>query len=213
MKINFNEIVDKAYEVLILQRKLTFPLDVFNIKTNHNIRIISFSNLAKLNSCSFDDIFLLSDGADAFKYERDGFYLIVYNEKISNINRVRWSIAHEYGHIILKHELQSDQNEVEANFFAANLLLPRCVLKELLKKRDSIDVNYLQKKFGISKESANKYFNNMNGRGFEFFSNEFDDIILLKADNFIKSETENSIKKMIEDEEEMQIERDKWLYE
>ena len=129
------------------------------------------------------------------------------------MNRIRWSIAHEYGHIVLNHKNQSDQNEIEANIFAANLLLPRCILKELLKKRDFIDKKYLQNKFSISGEAANKYFSNINSRGFNFYKNEYDDIIIVKAEEFIKRETNNSNKSIIQSEEEMQLERDKWLYE
>lgn len=213
MKINFNYIIDKAYEILILQKELVFPLDIFSLKTNQNVKILSFSYLANMNSCSFDEILQLADGAEAFKFERNGVALIVYNERIKNQNRVRWSIAHEYGHIILKHRGQSAQNEVEANFFAANLLLPRCILKELKNKRDFIDITYLQNKFSISKEASEKFFSNINSKGFEFFKNEYDDIILAKADDFIKKETRNSLKLELLDEEEMQNERDKWLYD
>ncbi len=213
MKINFNSIIEKAYETLILQDKLTFPLDVFNIKIKKNVKILTFSDLAELNQCTFNDIFLLSDESDALKYEKNNLILIAYNEKIENKNRIRWSIAHEYGHIVLNHMGQSDQNEVEANFFAANLLLPRCILKELIKKRDFVDKKYLQNKFGISKEASEKFFSNMSSRGFEFFENEYDDIILKKANKFIQRETFNSNKNVLQYEEEMQMERDKWLYE
>lgn len=213
MKINFDDIVGKANEILILQKKLTFPLDIFNLKTNYNIKILSFTDLANSNSCSYNEIVLLADESDAFKFEKSGIILIAYNEKILNKNRIRWSIAHEYGHVILNHKNQSDQNEIEANFFAANLLLPRCILKELLEKRDFIDKKYIQDKFGISGEAADKYFSNINSRGFQFYKNEYDDIIVAKADNFIKKETGNSNKSIILSEEEMQLERDKWLYE
>lgn len=213
MKINFDYIISKAYEILILQKNLNFPIDVFNLKTNFNVKILSFSELSNISGYSINDIIKLSDGSDAFKYEKDNVVLIVYNDKIKNSNRIRWSIAHEYGHIILNHKDQADQNEIEANFFAANLLLPRCILKELKSKRDYIDINYLQNKFSISKEASEKFFSNINSRGFEFFQNEYDDIILAKADKFINKETMNSQKRELLYEEEMQIERDSWLYD
>ena len=53
----------------------------------------------------------------------------------------------------------------------------------------------------------------MSSRGFEFFENEYDDIILKKANKFIQRETFNSNKNVLQYEEEMQMERDKWLYE
>ena len=213
MKINFDFIVSKAYEILILQNKLIFPIDVFNLKSNYNIKILSFTKMAELNNCSINDIIELSDGADAFKFERNNIILIVYNDKINNINRIRWSIAHEYGHIILNHTTQSDQNEIEANFFAANLLLPGCILKELKSKRDYIDLDYLKNKFSISHEAASKFFSNINSKGFDYFNNEYDDIIIAKADAFLKAETRNSRRLEFLEEEELQNERDSWLYE
>lgn len=214
MKINFEYIITKAYEILILQPKLEFPLNILNLKTNLNIKILTFSELARLNNCTFEEIASISDGAEAFKYEAKGLILIVYNEKITNTNRIRWSIAHEFGHIVLNHKgQQSDQFEIEANFFAANLLLPRCLLKELVNKRDFIDLNYLQKKFSISKEASEKFFSNINSRGFNYFQNEYDDIILAKCEKFINSEIKDSKKMQLLDEESMQAERDNWLYE
>ena len=58
MKINFNNIIEKAYETLILQDKLTFPLDVFNIKIKKNVKILTFTDLAKLNQCTFIYLFV-----------------------------------------------------------------------------------------------------------------------------------------------------------
>ena len=37
--IDFENIISKAYETLIIQDNLLFPLDVFNIKLNLNMKI------------------------------------------------------------------------------------------------------------------------------------------------------------------------------
>lgn len=213
MTINFENIITKAYEILIIQKDLSFPLDIFNLKIKDNIKIISYSMLAKINSCTYNDILKISDNADAYKFENKGIILIAYNDKVTSKNRIRWSIAHEYGHIVLEHKSQSAQNEIEANFFAANLLLPRCILKELLNKRDYLTLDYLQSRFSISKEASEKFFKNMNSRGFNYFSNEYDDIIIAKAEKFIKNETKNSKRMFDNYNDDMQNARDKWLYE
>lgn len=211
--IDFENIISKAYETLIIQDNLLFPLDVFNIKLNLNMKIISFDELAQISSTSYEQIKELSQNADAFKYEQNGILLIVYDNKIQSLGRKRWSIAHEYGHVVLNHRCQSDQNEIEANFFAANLLLPQCILKELLIKRGDITKDYLKGKFGISEEAATKYLARINGRGFDYFKNEYDDIILGKSKKFLDNEIRNSRLFQIQLEDEMQEKRSNWMYE
>ena len=78
--IDFENIISKAYETLIIQDNLLFPLDVFNIKLNLNMKIISFDELAQISSTSYEQIKELSQNADAFKYEQNGILLIVYDK-------------------------------------------------------------------------------------------------------------------------------------
>lgn len=212
-KINFNSIITKSYETLILQDNLTFPLDIFNLKLNLNVKIITYEELAKTGNISFDSVLEAASNADAFRFKKGDNYIIAYNNRIPFLPRKRWSIAHEYGHIVLGHKEQSQKNEVEANFFAANLLLPRCILKELINKRDDITRDYIKIKFGISNEATEKFFSNINSNGFNYFSNEYDDIILLKSKKFISSEIKNSRKNQQIIDDEMQEKRNSWLYE
>ena len=48
---------------------------------------------------------------------------ILFNDS-QNRRRYRFSIAHEIGHIWLEHKEDTKENEAEANFFAAYLLVP-----------------------------------------------------------------------------------------
>ena len=98
-------------------------------------------------------------------------------------------------------------------FFAANLLLPECVLKELLQKRGNITKEYLMNKFSISEEAAEKYLSKVNGRGFDYFKNDYDDIIINKARSFLNNEIKNSKRYQMMIEEEMQEKRNNWMYE
>lgn len=56
---------------------------------------------------------------------------IIY-KGLSNIGRLRFTIAHEFGHITLFHlsNLANAEYEREANMFAARVLMPMCVIKE-----------------------------------------------------------------------------------
>lgn len=211
--IDFDNITSKAYETLIIQENLFFPLDVFNIKLNKDIIIISFDEMANRSNTNYETIKALADGAEAFKRDYEEMIFIIYDNKINSNGRKRWSIAHEYGHIVLNHKKQCAQNEVEANFFAANLLLPQCVLKELVLKRGDITKDYLKNKFSISEEAAEKYLSRINGRGFDYFKNEYDDIIINKAKKFLDNEIKNSRRYQQLIDENMQQERNDWLYD
>lgn len=70
-------------------------------------------------------------------FDGDMWY-VVYDDEC-NIGRRRFTIAHEFGHIFLGHELiegyrgrtfdtHKPQTETEADMFAARLLSPSCVL-------------------------------------------------------------------------------------
>jgi len=93
---------------------------------------------------------------DPYNLEKDGAeakirivrgtndYVIVYDERVENSQRIRWTLAHEIGHIVLGHldhfeatalnrsgltDKQYGVLEVEAHWFAAELLAPKIVIK------------------------------------------------------------------------------------
>ena len=83
----------------------------------------------------YSDELLNSDG---YSFFLEGVPYIVV-KKINNVARLRFTIAHDLGHILLGHvgkyelvnrEPSSSDNEIEqsANIFASRLLAPACVL-------------------------------------------------------------------------------------
>jgi Zn-dependent peptidase ImmA (M78 family) len=93
----------------------------------------------------------------------------IYLNKNDSPTRIRFTTAHELGHYILQHEKgdldvlmrnsKYDGNpiEQEANYFAANLLAPKDMLVNMmkrfkLKKKEEFDVELLAKMFGVSKD-------------------------------------------------------------
>jgi len=101
--------------------------------------------------------------------------------------RQRFTLAHEIGHLVLKHKgdvfidktmrinrdsksaLAIDKNEIEANGFAAALLMPReMIMKEIQKrltskagKKDYLLVDYLAGAFEVSSQSMEYRLNNL----------------------------------------------------
>ena len=107
---------------------------------------------------------------------REGRAAIGYN-RLHHSNRQRFTVAHELGHYVLHRHLRDlfiddtltfyrDEassegeylQEIQANSFAAELLMPRGMLKEILTTQkidihDQDNISSLASKFGVSEQS------------------------------------------------------------
>ncbi len=68
---------------------------------------------------------------DGLTLRQGGRALILYNDRIPHHRRVNFTIAHELGHVYLRHTDESDKSQREADRFAAALLMPECVIRFL----------------------------------------------------------------------------------
>ena len=137
-------IFETTQKILSSHRISTPPIPIESILENEGIRVVP-KNLDRIT------------GAAVFK---DGRMKIVY-DKNQHEQRLRFTLAHEYGHL----KLHSDKGvnfdeersqvffrdsrsstgkhwrEIEANLFAASLLMPETMIEEYLDKEDSIFVD------------------------------------------------------------------------
>ena len=158
-----------------------------------------------------------STSADLIQY--GGKTILFYNDSLS-VEHNRYSLLHEFGHAFNGHPLDcSDEAmyecfEIETNWFAAQLLMPEQLLRELKKNGYPLTVPFLRKAFGVSREAAAKRIDNLSRTNHEWRSaeeKEFDDIILQRHQAFL----DHYCKKRFETysyEEELsrQQERDSW---
>lgn len=103
-----------------------------------------------------DPLSIDMEGADAkTKHVRGQTdYLVVYDDRMENYRRVRWTIAHEIGHIVLGHLISFEATalcrgslteaeykvlEREADTFAANLLAPMTIINRLSSVQTKAD--------------------------------------------------------------------------
>ena len=98
-------------------------------------RILSYQEMAEVTGCTVQDVAVLcKSNSGATHYDPDtNRYLILYNAEM-NAGRIRWTLAHEIGHIYIGHleviegaeiayyEQRGfyDQFESEADYFAWN---------------------------------------------------------------------------------------------
>lgn len=116
----------------------------------------------------------------------------------------------------LNDEVNYDLYEVEANFFAAQLLMPEQLIIELRRRGMQITKEKLQKWFGVSKQAAEKRMETLRKIDYSHRTDEeksMDDYIIMKFQNFINEIAPISNSFNIYDpyeEEELQNERDSW---
>lgn len=129
---------DKAWEVLLTCNINRLPVNLGDISDFYGLKVSLYSdtNLTQL----FREDVLKGDG---FIVRNKSEKQIFLNEKIHNRNRRRFTLAHELGHGILNHDIsnvhyrnnendsQTDMQELEANVFARDILMPATVLAAL----------------------------------------------------------------------------------
>lgn len=115
-----------SWNVLINHNINSLPVSVTEICKNENIIIAKNSNVHLLQNNEYSKTMLVNDK-----------WYIIYDDTMS-IERIRFSIAHELGHIFLGHQLTNGYNnrtfnikpdeETQADIFTSRLLAPACVL-------------------------------------------------------------------------------------
>jgi len=141
----------------------SFPVSLKQILRHFQIRLMSYEDYCKCNGCDLQTCFMLF-GKDGATIEQDGSYLILYNKLASPKERIRFTLAHELGHIFLKHHSELnvdvlqrlwvektlyDVMEDEANCFARNLLSPALAVNIVLHAHGFLDSEYdeVQKRY------------------------------------------------------------------
>ena len=169
-KPRFSFAASRAYELLVELDICSFPVDPkYIISQFSNWQLAGYLEL-QIKTGHEDPLNIRREQAEAktIKIRADNDYLIVYDEQVQNSSRIRWTLAHEIGHIVLGHLDHFEATalnrrglskkaygvlEVEAHWFAAELLSPKPILK-LFQFEDCPDLVSLM--CDISKEAAEK---------------------------------------------------------
>ncbi len=100
------------------------------------------------------------DKTDGIQLTKGTLKIIGYN-KSQHPHRQRFTVAHEIGHLLLGHTIienrssldlnSNDPHEIEANQFAAELLMPTKMLEVSLSKKE--DIKDIANKYNVSEKS------------------------------------------------------------
>ena len=214
---DFSRAYIAANELLATGKELdTFPFLIKPfIKANTDVALCSFEKAKS----KFNANIRAWGSESAVLQEYQGQSIIFYN-KAKTGNHIRFSCCHELGHYILGHEMNLNpesalykKQEIEANYFAAQLLMPEQILIECRKRGKSIAPDFLISNFEVSSPAADNRLttlSNFQPEWHRYKEKVYDDIILLRFSEFIDTIAPKPIDYLFSDEEERQRERDTW---
>ena len=218
-KIDFKKIYSKANEIIALSKSVNiFPFKVKKLVYEFSdIKIVSFKTAKE----KFNIDIKLFGSESAIIQECNGVSIIFYNQD-EKPQRVKFSIIHEFGHFILGHKMNLTEDdplyhrqEVEANCFAAQILMPEQILRKCSDRGYYSSPEYIKGIFDVSDEASEKRRDTLAKTNYDWKSREekeYDDIILLKYNDFINSVAPYKAEfYSYEDEYEKQQERDTWF--
>ncbi len=216
-KPNFERAYIMANNILVSSNVLEeFPVKVKKIvEDDSSVKCCSYKKARKYEGLNLENF----GSKSAVLIEQDGRKIIFYNESELK-ERIRFSILHEYGHYKLSHNLDTKDKEeyktyeLETNYFAAQLLMPEQLIREIQARGIRVTNKLLIDLFGVSNEAAERRVNTL-GKNLKLSNEEklFDDIIVNKYTDWINKKVpfRNSMNLFLDDFER-QKEREKWLY-
>lgn len=148
--MNRKEILEKVIYVLNESNIHSYPIDCEQILQNFGYRILSYSEIKRKNPELLELCESYSDDSFRDYYSKT----IAYNDVDIPYPRIRFSLMHELGHIIMDHKGRSLKNEQDANYFATNILAPRMAIHYSGCK----NANHVAKFFMMSFEAAEYAF-------------------------------------------------------
>lgn len=130
---NYKKATNAAYELLARYGSFSLATDVFAIAETllENCKLFSYGQACFFYEFSLETLLGVSEFGFSMLHNCTGQRIILYNEDCT-LRCIRFTIAHEIGHYVLKHVNEQDEaSEREANCFARNLLCPIPVIHRL----------------------------------------------------------------------------------
>lgn len=153
-----------VYEITNAFAKAKYPLDIINlIKSDPDVILMKFGEFSRRTGVFYHLIPSTFGSSEAFHIRQADKAIIVYNDLLP-INRLRFTLAHEYAHYIMEHEgvnlnqkytyndfYRVKLEEYEANTFASCLLFP---LHMRYKYYENLSIDKVSSVFHISNDAA-----------------------------------------------------------
>ena len=157
---DYAKATNAAYEALIKFKEFEFPVGTFRIfRQLDNTKLYTYEELSKRFGVSLQALVASSSnyGYNLFNINKKR-YAVAYNSN-KDETTVRFTLAHELGHVILGHMDDGEAENKEANCFSRNFLCP-------IPAVDFFDINTIydyQDVFNVSEpmaETSLKWYDN-----------------------------------------------------
>ena len=216
-EIDFHHAVIKANEMLVRAGIRSYPFDPITV-----VKLIPNCVCRKFSTARKWGVDIENFGSEsAIIIEMEGKTIIFYDESKPQCH-INFSILHELGHFALKHPLNCKnmpseayhRYEVEANYFAAQMLMPTSLLTTLRCRQLAITKSFLVQHFGVSSDAATKRLTTMRNTSNISLSpseREYDDIIISLANEFLEAIRPSYSFFDYIYEEDMQKQRESWM--
>jgi len=163
-KPDFEKCTSLATDLLAKQIFNSTFINIISLNYDKRIYFDTIQNYCEITNTKLECFInkktnLLKDGC-LIVY--DGIYLILYNKKIQSKEHLNWTLAHEIGHIYLGHYNDSKIEEIEAHYFAAQLLMPEYTIFQIKCKYKSLSQKDIYMLFNVSYEAAEKRIKTIN---------------------------------------------------
>ena len=127
-----------------------YPIDPFEISKRKGYILHTYSELSAQKRKGFK----AKDFDATSFYDPDLNTFVIYYDETQSIERIRFTLMHEVGHITLGHREESDLAKKMADYFAAYSLAP----SPIIMKYDCEDYLEVAERFVISNECADYSF-------------------------------------------------------
>lgn len=178
-KPDYDKLEKLAYDFLVTYSDGQLPVNLVHIiQQLDDIHLMKYTTFAEKYNLSLGEVTVLlqSDDGALWYQEASKTYLLLYNDTVSQKERIRFTIAHELGHYVLKHNELTEKTivsryvlaeseyaffEQEANFFAKHLLVPFPVLMKYSRLLDGVNLEFIRERFQVSYSVAEFVINNL----------------------------------------------------
>lgn len=216
MRADYDAANNTANEILLKAKSIKgFPFSIKEVvKEFSEIEFTTYSELEALGG----NASMIIGSNDGALLESCGRHILFYNDRMPS-ERIAFTFAHELGHLELHHDMKTltelreahdelfaplyEKYEKEASVFAAQLVMPVQVVRELAKRGCKITTAFLSEHFGVSNQCAQVRISNL---GYQKKS-EYDDLILGKFKGFIDRVAKRTSSFSDEYEREFEMER------
>lgn len=150
-----------ATKLLLAQRLSALKIEVPKLRFDRNIRFDTVQHFCTVTQTTLQRLEKSRDIRDGLTLIRQIgdriYYIVLYNAAVTDTRRRNFTLAHEIGHILLEHTDDGDRQEWEADRFAAQLLLPRVLVEQLVRLWEgTLSAADLSGIFGVSQSAARR---------------------------------------------------------